>query len=338
MIEKISIHKVGNKLLDNTLLLSELPVILEREVKDLLEIYFTKHFKYEEIFRLFHLSDLNMNEVYSYATSIFENPENFHEQTRHLAKFLFDQSEHPKIKSGEFYVVYFKDMEYRNEIMDAVGLFKTENKDTFLRVFPKNESFSVEQDKGINVNKLDKACLIFNTEKEKGYQCVVLDNTNKAGEAHFWIDDFLQLQQVDNAYFKTEQTMTMYRNFVDEVLPEEFEINKIDQADLRLRSMDFFKENEKFDQAVFSSSVLKDPQLIDSFESYKMEYESDRDLELEEEFKINPQAVKKQNKFFKSVIKLDKNFHVYVHGDRSKIQRLEDSKGKFYKLYFETEN
>lgn len=37
----------------------------------------------------------------------------------------------------------------------------------------------------------------------------------------------------------------------------------------------------------------------------------------------------------KSVIKLDKNFHIYIHGRRDKIQEGEDGKGKFIKLYYD---
>jgi len=37
----------------------------------------------------------------------------------------------------------------------------------------------------------------------------------------------------------------------------------------------------------------------------------------------------------KKVLKLDKNFHVYIHGDISKIEVLEDKKGKFLKIYFD---
>ena len=36
----------------------------------------------------------------------------------------------------------------------------------------------------------------------------------------------------------------------------------------------------------------------------------------------------------KQVIRLDKNFHVYVHGDKTKIEEGVNEKGKFLKLYF----
>jgi len=42
---------------------------------------------------------------------------------------------------------------------------------------------------------------------------------------------------------------------------------------------------------------------------------------------------------FKSVIKLDKNFHIYVHGDRELIEKgYDEAMGKhFYKIYFDVE-
>ncbi len=42
----------------------------------------------------------------------------------------------------------------------------------------------------------------------------------------------------------------------------------------------------------------------------------------------------------RSVLKLDKNFHIYIHGDRELIERgYDEEKGKsFYKVYFEEES
>ena len=63
-----------------------------------------------------------------------------------------------------------------------------------------------------------------------------------------------------------------------------------------------------------------------------------RDYALSDEFAINDAAVKKNARIFKSVIKLDKNFHIYIHGDRKLIQQGQDENGKYYMLYFEEEN
>jgi hypothetical protein len=62
------------------------------------------------------------------------------------------------------------------------------------------------------------------------------------------------------------------------------------------------------------------------------------DIRFETSFDISEQAVKKQSRMFKSVLKLDKNFHVYIHGDRNLIEQGVDENGrKFYKIYYEKE-
>jgi hypothetical protein len=40
----------------------------------------------------------------------------------------------------------------------------------------------------------------------------------------------------------------------------------------------------------------------------------------------------------KLVVKLDKNFHIYIHGKRDKITEGVDDKGKFIKLYYDEAN
>ncbi len=39
--------------------------------------------------------------------------------------------------------------------------------------------------------------------------------------------------------------------------------------------------------------------------------------------------------FNKRVFKLDRNFHVYAHGDLNKLQVERDTNGTFLKLYFD---
>lgn len=36
---------------------------------------------------------------------------------------------------------------------NAIGLFKSENKDTFLKIYSKDDDFEIEADNGININK-----------------------------------------------------------------------------------------------------------------------------------------------------------------------------------------
>jgi hypothetical protein len=85
--------------------------------------------------------------------------------------------------------------------------------------------------------------------------------------------------------------------------------------------------------------VLHHDDLIQSFRKYDEQYRENNALDPVNEFDISPQAVKKQARVFKSVIKLDKNFHIYIHGDRELIELGYDERlqKQFYKIYFDLE-
>ena len=131
----------------------------------------------------------------------------------------------------------------------------------------------------------------------------------------------------------------MARNFVVEKLPQEFDVSKADQADMLNKSVKFFKENESFTFDEFAQVVMQQPQVIESFNEYKTQFQSEKDITLSDDFNINGQAVKQQSRNFKSVIKLDRNFHVYIHGDRDKLIKGVDAETglHYYQLLFEKE-
>ena len=337
-LQKISLHEVGNKLNNEGIRFSKKNLHLDESIYEILKSYFLSSFKNEEYYNLYHESDLNLNEVYTYITEIFNDPDNLHEQSVHLAKHLYEQSVHPKIKSGEFYTVYFKDCMIDGETIDAIGLFKSENKETFLKVYQAGDGFAMESENGINIHKLDKGCLILNKEKEQGYIVAVVDNTNKGLEAQYWLDNFLHVLQRKDEYFNTQNILSICKNFVTKQMPQQFEVSKADQADFLNKSVKFFKENENFDLEDFTNEVIGQKEVIESFKKYKSEFQEERDIEISDSFMISDTAVKKQARVFKSIIKLDKNFHIYVHGNRNLIEQGVDEKGrKFYKIYYQEE-
>ncbi|MDR2580120.1 MAG: nucleoid-associated protein [Fibromonadaceae bacterium] len=337
-IKNMSIHFVGNKTTDEKIKISMSCIGINEEINNILNVYFLSPFKSTEYFNFYHDIDINMNEAFVCVSKIFANPETLLKQSVNLAKHLYEQSVHPKIKSGEFYTVYFKDCIIDGETVDAIGLFKSENKDTFLKVYPAGDGFEIESEKGININKLDKGCLIFNMEKENGYVVAVVDNTNKGVEAQYWIDDFLHICQRKDEYYNTQNILSLTKNFIKDELPQQFDVSKADQVDLLNKSVKFFKENDSFDMKEFTNEVMENPDIIKSFKKYKTAYEQDYDMDIADNFAISENAVKKQARLLKSVIKLDRNFHIYIHGDRSLIEQGEDRKGKFYKVYYQEEN
>jgi hypothetical protein len=75
-----------------------------------------------------------------------------------------------------------------------------------------------------------------------------------------------------------------------------------------------------------------------SFRKYGEREMAAGEVDLEERFDISSSAVKQQARVFKSVLKLDKNFHIYIHGDRNLIEKGREEDGrKFYKIYFDQE-
>ena len=337
-IGALAVHIVGNKAKDEPLMVSPSlsDQLSDAALMQTLLAYFMGGFKSEEYFNLYHDTDLTCNEVWNFTCKIFDDPESFYDHSVSLARHLYETGMHPQIKSGEFYVVYFTDCRFGGETVDAVGLFKSETRDTFLDVEEQASGLHIAAHQGINVNKLDKGCVVFNTEREAGFAVCVVDNTNRA-EARYWIDDFLHVRQRQDNYHNTHNAMAMCKKYVTKHLPNEFEVSKADQAEMLNETMKYFKEQDSFSLDDFSEKVIRQPEVMESFSRYKQEYEQDRDIRIEDEFGISDSAVRKQARSYKSVIKLDRNFHIYVHGNRNLLEQGEDEKGKFYKVYYEEE-
>jgi hypothetical protein len=120
---ELSVHRIGNKSQDEFYVLSEQSIELkENLLRNLLQQYFLSPFeKTNEVYRFFHPNtDLNLNEVYHFAAEIFDNGEKFHNNSKELAKYLYDVSGHPKIKAGELYVAFFENVQIDGEFHDAI--------------------------------------------------------------------------------------------------------------------------------------------------------------------------------------------------------------------------
>lgn len=336
-IYAIALHYVGNQSNDEPFLLSPRLYGATAEMSELLTDYFLGAFKSEERYQFFDEMGLENNRVYRLVSDIFDNPDMVYQFSVDLATHLYENCQHPKIKGGYFYVVYFKNCSIGVGGCDAVGLFKIENQDQFLTIEHDDNGFDITSVEGINLKRLDKGCIVYNYEREKGYMVSVVDKTNSSG-ATYWVDSFLNLTRRQDAYFQTENLMTLCRNFLVEELPKEFDVCRADQVDMLNRSMNYFKNSPKFDKERFDQQVLNQPEVIERFDNYKGRYQDEREIHLEDSFDLNQTAVKRQGRAYKSVIKLDKNFHIYIHGNRELVERGEDEHGRFYKLYFNEES
>ena len=149
----------------------------------------------------------------------------------------------------------------------------------------------------------------------------------------------------ENHYFiihkngcQTNEFLGIAKKYVTQQLADDFDVTKADQIDLLNRSVEYFKTNEKFEKEEFEKTVFQKEQLIKSFKSFDNSYRDNNEVEISDSFEISSQAVKKQARAFKSVLKLDKNFHIYIHGNKELIEKGVEKDGrKFYKIYYEDE-
>ncbi len=340
-IDKVAVHRVGNPTLQEELVLSqELLDSSDKRLEELLMRFFLAPFSNPEYYNFtFSNDDFKLNPLFHFAAQAFDRPVEFHAQSVNMAKLLFDCSVHPQIKSGDLFVVYFSGINIEGDFTDAIGIFKSENKQDFLKVNANGSDFALHYEDGINIDKLDKGCLIFNVERDTGFKLCIIDKSNKGAEAMYWKDNFLHVKNCSDDFHRTKEFLTIAKNYVSQQLSEEFEVSKTDQIDLLNRSVDYFKKHENFNKEEFEEEVFQDKNMIKSFRGFDEEYREKNELEAATDFEISVQAVKKQARIFKSVLKLDKNFHIYIHGNSDLIEQGVDNDGrKFYKIYYNEES
>ncbi len=332
------VHFVGNKGLGEELTCSNKTIEFKDDfVKETVLRYLTTPFKTDIYHKFKGKVDTSLNSVANFAEDIFNSRNQMIEHSKGIAACLYNQSMHPKIKGGEFYVCFFKDVMVDGELCDTVGLFKTENKETYLKVYQHMDEFEVECDNGINLNKLDKGCLIFNTEKKSGYKLSIIDTNNKIAEcALYWEEDFLNATIKPNAYYHTKNFIDTSRGFCEEILTEANNVKKEDQMMMLNKSTSYFKERDNFNLKDFERDVLVQPEVIQAFNEYRTDFNKRMDLTAIDDFEVSPTAVKKNQKYMRSVVKLDKNFHVYIHSRHDMVERGYDEEKalKYYKLYY----
>ncbi len=307
-IESISLHRVGNKSKNESAFLSAEPFSLNDEMAGLLKEYFFKPFreKEENYYKFSHEVDLEFNEVCAAVTGIFENPSDNHSLSKKITTHLFEQSNHPHIKSGEVYVVHFSDMVIDNQKTDAVGIFKSELKHDFLQFEEKAQNLEILIRQGINVNKLDKGCIVFNTSKEEGYKVLSVDSNRY--DAKYWLENFLGVAPLTDENFYTKNYLKFCQNFAkDVVLPAE---DKQQEVMFMNRAVNHFAKNDNFEETSFLNEVMENPELIPEFKHYKVEKGPKYSIEDVSNFDIANKAVSDARKKIKNVINLDTNIQI----------------------------
>lgn len=86
-------------------------------------------------------------------------------------------------------------------------------------------------------------------------------------------------------------------------------------------------------------SVFNNDAVNGLFTSYLNNCQEEYEIQSLDSFGVSTNAVKSVQKSFKQVLKLDKNFHLYIHGNRELVENgFDEQKGmNYYKLYYHSE-
>jgi len=340
-ISKFIIHKVGNKFNDTKNAFSEKTVDFDEASYDLMLPFLLKPFgSLVQSHRFNHHSNINLNEINSYSNQVFNDEDAFIEVSKYIVTHLYEQSNSSQIKTGDVLVVLFEGIEYNEITTNALGIFKIENKVNFFQTYLENNSYDVLVQKGISSKKVDKGCLILNQSDTEGNIIFSVDNNNY--DAQYWVNYFLNIKFADDANSHTQQYIELCKDFSTEILKTSY--GSQEKNAFLAKTIDFFKEHEVVNVETFKEDIFEDDQQKTLFDSFKKEFENEKNILIRNQFDVSEQVVNKEKKKIKTDIKLDTNIQIKLDIDAPEaaseyLERGydEDKKMHYYKVFFNVE-
>ncbi|MFT3884293.1 MAG: nucleoid-associated protein [Flavobacteriales bacterium] len=332
LVEEFAVHRLGGENKDNAF--SDFTVTLKGEeeqeflrrllLKPFANMAFTGEFT--------HAVGLEYNVLHGLCTKL-QAGEDLLACSEAIAKHLIGVSQHHKIKGGDLFVAKFSGVQIGSAVHEAVGIHKFDEKEVFIESKVAGGGIELSMKRGIGNNRPNKACLVVFTPGSPTL-FVIDDGTN----TEYWQQDFIGHRPKNDHVNSTSNLLDLTRSFITQQLPQDFTVAKADQIDLLNRSVQYFKSHDAFDKQAFAEEVFQEEAAIRSFNQYSDRFQHEHNVEIQDGFEISAHAVKRQARIFKSVLKLDKNFHIYIHGDRNRIEQGVDADGrKFYKIYYDEE-
>ena len=322
------VQRVGNKSNEDGVSFSDSLCQLDGVEEYLLEVI-NASFKFDDWRQFYYIDDLELNPAYRFVSKIFENESAIIKQANNLARHLYEQSIHPNIKIGEFYVVLLEGCEVDGVETNAIGLFKSELHETVLTVKMENNRLVLSPEIGMSLKKLEKGCIVFNVEKEKGYKVVVVDNTLSNKDAHYWVDNFLHVRNCDDDYHQTERLTEMCKKFVEKVSEQ----SAVDGAIIAKKATELLKSVEKLTVDNLPELLCQNDEQKVEFAAYRKSFEEENGA-LNDEVVLVKKAVNYKPVTRMNTLRVGDEFDVKVLNPEARMEQGSDDKGKFWKLYY----
>lgn len=339
-IAKATLQRVGNKLSQelNYATSEEIPFTDDEE--QLLKSFFLSSIRSsQDLMKFTHHVSLDYNTVYNSSVKFFEQEMSFIDYSNHILNHLYEKSNHPQIKTGELFVVLFKELQFQDITTDAIGIFKIEKKIDYLKFNLVEEDLDFAISKGVKLQKIDKGCLILNTEKDNGYRVVSIDNNSY--DANYWKKSFLDLEEVMNDSYQTKHHLQLLSTFSNTMVDAG---DSFTQKEFISQGIQLFNDNEVITKDILEEELLSPFDVVDSYDNFKTQYKKENNLDLDEHFNVSVPTLKKEKRKIKSQINLDTKIQIKLDisdGDSVKenIEKGFDEEKKmyYYKVYYNEE-
>jgi len=341
-IFKCIIHKVGNKFNSTKNAFSEKEIVFDEASYELMLPFLLRPFgSLVQSHRFNHHANIELNEINNYANLIFGDDDLFIDTSKHIVTHLFEQSNSAQIKTGDVLVVYFNGIQYEDMTVDAVGIFKIENKTNFFQTYLENNSYDVAVQTGISSKKVDKGCLVLNTGDREGNIVLSVDNNNY--DTQYWINKFLNIKYADDTNSHTQNYIELCKEFSTEIIKSTY--GEHERNTFLAKSVDYLKENEIVNVEKFKDEVFEEDKYKTLFDDYKKEFEGEKDVLIRNQFDVSDSVLNKEKKKIKTDIKLDTNIQIKLDIDApdASTEYLErgydeNKKMHYYKAYFNSED
>ena len=337
--------KVGHPQRDEPLQTSkEVFKILEADQETLTAI-FLKPFKNLTAHKFSHHASLDQHEMNAYSAAIFAAEDGLLDKGCEIAKRLYAKSNHPNIKSGDLCISLIKDIEVNGEMTSGLCILKSESVVPFLSISTRDGDLELHTEQGINPERIDKGCLIFNHLPQKGYYVLTFDRSG--ADSRFWVRDFLGVVPITDSPFLTNKFAGMAVSFLEKEKKENKSEPKDDDtppwedtSSVR-DAISYFEEKDQFSLQEFEEQVLKTPEVKAKFAEHRAKIEEETGHKLEESFEISKKDVSKAKKKLKTILKLDTGAEIRLKPElAAKPDDVlehgfdEGKKMKFIKIYF----
>lgn len=332
----LAVHVVGNKSKDEELVLTDASsTIVDDVTEQYIKGYFFSSFDFDLSYQFSHEANISLNEVYMYSSTIFQSPNLFIEQSKNIAKHLYEVSTHPNIKRGELYIAFIKDCTIDGYETNAIGIFKSETKDFYLNIKQHHGFFDISCKKGINTKRLDKGCLIFDYKQKTPQKLYIVDTSHN--DALYWKNDFLQVTEIEDAYANTSNVLNVCKKFIS----KSSDMEKTSRISFLNNSVQYFESHDNFEFDDFANYACKNENHYQAFKSYIQ----DNNLEPQfgESFEISKQAVTIAKKKIRNFIKLDSDIEIKIPSKISAVEKIIEQgydiekKMRYYKIYYTNE-